>query len=120
VIGLFERRPKRPVTQAPAAIRHSWTENRATNAEINRELSAIRRAFSLGIQSGKILMHPYSCSRKTTSQKGLLRAGSVPIAEVETGSVVATARDFRVHYWLADPDQINRAPVAQLDRATDF
>ncbi len=31
----------------------------ATNAEINRELSAIRRAFSLGIQSGKILLKPH-------------------------------------------------------------
>ncbi len=33
--------------------------NGATNAEINRELSAIRRAFSLGIQSGKILLKPH-------------------------------------------------------------
>jgi integrase len=34
-------------------------EARATNGEINRELTAVKRAFSLGIQSGKILTKPH-------------------------------------------------------------
>jgi integrase len=31
----------------------------ASNGEINRELTAVKRSFSLGIQSGKILVKPY-------------------------------------------------------------
>jgi len=34
-------------------------EKKASNGQINRELTAIKRAFSLGTQAGKILMTPY-------------------------------------------------------------
>jgi len=82
----------------------------ATNAEINRELAAIKRAFSLGIQSGKVLMKPHIPMLKENNVREGFFERDRPDApletpRVETPRVVASTPDFRVHYWLANPER---------------
>jgi integrase len=54
--------PRRAATITTAMVIKFTTDRQAagaTNAEINRELAAIKRAFSLALQGGKILWKPY-------------------------------------------------------------
>ncbi|RPJ51701.1 MAG: site-specific integrase, partial [Acidobacteria bacterium] len=64
ILPVFGRRRAVSITTADirAFIRQrqgDGKEDGATNAEINRELAALKRAFSLGIQSGKVVIKPY-------------------------------------------------------------
>jgi hypothetical protein len=42
-------------------------DEKASNAEINRELAAIKRAFSLAVTSGKVLSRPHIPMLKETT-----------------------------------------------------
>lgn len=47
----------------------SRQEQRASNAEVNRELAILKRAFSLGVRAGKILSKPYIAALKENNTR---------------------------------------------------
>ena len=60
VLPVFGARRAASITTADINdYKSARQDRRASNGQINRELTAIKRAFSLGLQAGKILMKPH-------------------------------------------------------------
>jgi integrase len=78
VLPVFGTRRASSITTADIrAYIAARREAGATNGQINRELTAVKRAFNLGIQAGKILMKPHiPMLKENNARKGFFEQES--------------------------------------------
>ena len=93
------RRPA-PITDADGTILHSG----ASNAEVNRELAILKRAFSLAIKDGLLSAKPYiPMLTENNVRQGFLEREQYDAVPAARAGAVAAGDDVRV------PDRLARA-----------
>ena len=96
------------VKQSDGKVRHVPEQRRAitgaSNAEINRELAILKRAFRLALQAGKLLHVPYvPMLREDNVRSGFFEAKEDEAVAGGPAAIATTCGDVRLPHRLAHP-----------------